>query len=271
LSYNRITYTESEDMLQVRRIWPSYNNGAIVQLFKQVNDTCFEPRMFVRQVYQNGTVFAFTIEYPWPEFNFCEIPNFVPPIKGDRPIQLFVFGNDHLFIPFFRIVNGAYEGRAIIASGSGEILSSEIWLGPYATYTETLFRTPMLRDVNNENQFYLRFASGMADRLAWTRVKLSLEPFEIKEIHYGIYNKTIVRGTTSTAFVTVSGGLASPQINKISNTTDNASQAGSKWEVYVSFVNSDANEPTESYLIYETSVPFYDLSVRTCSSSSDGS
>jgi len=150
--------------------------------------------------------------------------------------------------------------------------------------------------VNNENQFYLRFASGIADRLAWTRVKLryiillimgsvralknyinhiyrlnSLEPFEIKEIYYGIYEETIVRGTTSSAFLTVSGGLASPQINKISNTTDNASEVSAKWEVYVSFLNSDAIEPTKSYLIYETSVPFSNLSLRACSSSSDGS
>ena len=123
LSYNNITYVEDEDMLQVWTFWPSYNNGAIVQLLKQVNDTCFEPRIFVRNVYQNGTVSAFTIEYPWPEFNFCRIPNFEPPVEGDVPIQFSVFGNDHLFIPFFRIVNGAYEGRAIIVSGRGEILS----------------------------------------------------------------------------------------------------------------------------------------------------
>ncbi|CAG8523492.1 3413_t:CDS:10 [Paraglomus occultum] len=269
LSYNNITYVEDEDMLQVWSFWASYNNGAIVQLLKQVNDTCFEPRIFVRNIDQNGTVFAFTIEYPWPEFNFCRIPNFVPPVEGDVPAQFSVFGNDHIFIPFFRIVDGAYEGRAIIVSGQGEILSSEIWLGPYAKYTETgsLYRTPLLRDVNNDDQFYLRFASGVADRLAWTRVKLSLEPFEVKEIYYGIYDDIIVPGTTSAAFVSVSGDLVAPEISKTNATDD----AGFKWAVHVSFLHSDANEPTEPYLIYQTSVQFSQLSVRACASSSDGS
>ena len=75
LSYNNITYVEDEDMLQVWSFWSSYNNGAIVQLLKQVNDTCFEPRMFVRNIYQNGTSSRLPSNILGLSLIFVEFPN----------------------------------------------------------------------------------------------------------------------------------------------------------------------------------------------------
>jgi hypothetical protein len=103
-----------------------------------------------------------------------------------------------------------------------------------------------------------------------TKLINSLEPFEVKEIYYGIYDDyPIIRGTTATAFSTIGGSLVGTLIKK-TNTTD-SSEANSHWEVYLKVVNLDERNPTEPYLIYQTPVPYTTISVRTCASAYDGS
>ncbi|CAJ0855677.1 3147_t:CDS:2, partial [Entrophospora sp. SA101] len=58
-----------------------YIDGTLViYMIKPINETCFEPKFYIRVIYANGTVETSTQIYPIPEFNFCKIKT----IDGNR-------------------------------------------------------------------------------------------------------------------------------------------------------------------------------------------
>ncbi|CAJ0750388.1 17539_t:CDS:2, partial [Entrophospora sp. SA101] len=71
-SYNITTYNDSEAGIRVFNTL-SYGDGTLViYMVKSINETCIEPKLYIRVIYANGTIETSTQIYPIPEFNFCK-------------------------------------------------------------------------------------------------------------------------------------------------------------------------------------------------------
>jgi hypothetical protein len=74
-SYKTFSYNETEPGYQIYQILTYRDGTSVAYLTKSINETCNEPRVYLRIVNPSGAVDVAEVDYPIPDFNFCLKPN----------------------------------------------------------------------------------------------------------------------------------------------------------------------------------------------------
>lgn len=74
-SYKTFSYNETKPGYQVYQILTYRDGTSVAYLTKPINETCNEPRIYLRIIDPNGVVDVAEVDYPIPDFNFCIKPN----------------------------------------------------------------------------------------------------------------------------------------------------------------------------------------------------
>src|SRR5436190_20520038 len=74
-SYKTFSYNETEPGYQIYQVLTYRDGISVAYLTKPINETCNEPRIDLRIIRPDDTVYAAEVNYPIPDFNFCLKPN----------------------------------------------------------------------------------------------------------------------------------------------------------------------------------------------------
>ncbi|CAJ0758683.1 22114_t:CDS:10, partial [Entrophospora sp. SA101] len=269
-SYNITTYNDSEAGLRVFNTL-SYGDGTLViYMVKPINETCIEPKLYIRVIYANGTIETSTQIYPIPEFNFCQI------IKKDTfTVRIHRLQPNNVLMVYMNSTDiNSSSTYGMLLSKNGETIS-EFYMerstshmgsfdGPHL-YVEGAFGVGFLSfgletDSNdflwncfNKNGIISKIKTGKFSQAPIEKGDVVLYPYGFPALNNGF--GLVIANTT---------------ITEVNNNTKNIKPNQPPISIYASLIypgEDDNNEVVGPFLIYQTADIDVTVKYLICSTS----
>ncbi|CAJ0880955.1 6464_t:CDS:2, partial [Entrophospora sp. SA101] len=236
---------ESIDDDEDSKIKDNINGTLVVYVVKPINETCIEPKFYIRVIYANGTIETSIQTYPVPEFNFCQVitkDKFTVIINRLLPkYALMVYMNST------DIKSSANYG--ILLTQNGEFISSINGVpdGP-CTFAE---------NGNFDGEFLMSNFKTNSNDYQWihfTKLKTGIitqAPFEYGNTILYFSHFPILDGAT---------------ITENNNSTKNIKPNQPPISIYVSLIYPDKDEIVGPFLIYQTTDVYLSIDYLICAS-----
>ncbi|CAJ0765435.1 19267_t:CDS:2 [Entrophospora sp. SA101] len=251
-SYNIATYNDNEAGLHIFNTL-FYGDGSLVNyMVKPVNETCVEPKFYIRVIYANGTTETSTQIYSIPEFNFCKNtiglmgPMFTLTINNLRPkhaIMIYMNSTD--------INSSANYG--ILLSINGEFIS-KFYIDKSSSINGIPDGPCMLTENGNfDGEFLMSNFKTNSNDYQWIH-------FKITKLKTGIITQAPIEyGDVilySSHFPALDSGfglvIANTTITENNNSTKNIKPNQPPISIYVSLIYPNKDEIVGPFLVYQT-------------------
>ncbi|CAJ0756698.1 11286_t:CDS:10 [Entrophospora sp. SA101] len=239
-SYNIATYNDNEAGLHIFNTL-FYGDGSLVNyMVKPVNETCVEPKFYIRVIYANGTTETSTQIYSIPEFNFCKNtiglmgPMFTLTINNLRPkhaIMIYMNSTD--------INSSANYG--ILLSINGEFIS-KFYIDKSSSINGIPDGPCMLTENGNfDGEFLMSNFKTNSNDYQW----IHFTPIEYGDVI--LYSSHFPALDSGFGLV-----IANTTITENNNSTKNIKPNQPPISIYVSLIYPNKDEIVGPFLVYQT-------------------
>ncbi|CAJ0753993.1 7559_t:CDS:10, partial [Entrophospora sp. SA101] len=244
---------ESIDDDEDSKIKDNINGTLVVYVVKPINETCIEPKFYIRVIYANGTIETSIQTYPVPEFNFCQVitkDKFTVIINRLLPkYALMVYMNST------DIKSSANYG--ILLTQNGEFISEF-----YIDKSSSINGVPdgpctFAENGNFDGEFLMSNFKTNSNDYQWihfTKLKTGIitqAPFEYGNTILYFSHFPILDGAT---------------ITENNNSTKNIKPNQPPISIYVSLIYPDKDEIVGPFLIYQTTDVYLSIDYLICAS-----
>ncbi|GBC02607.1 hypothetical protein RclHR1_04700009 [Rhizophagus clarus] len=225
-----------------------------MQLIKPVNETCIEPRIDFRVVYPDGTIDVVKIDYPFPEYNFCRIPDgYDYIIDVERAFPNFV---SILYINSTDLSSASYY--ILLVSRTGKIISNT-YIAPVPIVNGELYAVSGLMSHQSEEFGFIFTYHETNTTIVWSYFSQPDVNGKFHQINYGKFY--LQSSTFSVLFPGMDGSfsfitMTSTDIQTKYNESINPSEFTIK--IYVNFIRPTM-KVDGPFLLYQTAIPHLDV------------
>ncbi|CAJ0758533.1 11284_t:CDS:10 [Entrophospora sp. SA101] len=272
-SYNITTYNDSEAGIRVFNTL-SYGDGTLViYMVKSINETCIEPKLYIRVIYANGTIETSTQIYPIPEFNFCQIiKKDMYTIRIDR-----LQPNNALMVYMNSTDINSSSTYGMLLSKNGETIS-EFYMEKSTSYMGS-FDGPHLYIEGAFGVGFLLFGlETNSNDFLWSHFSSPDKNGKISKTKTGKFPQApIEKGDVILRFAyfpALNNGfglvMANTTITEVNNNTKNTKPNQPPISIYASLIypgEDDNNEVVGPFLIYQTADIDVTVKYLICSTS----
>ncbi|CAB4493246.1 unnamed protein product [Rhizophagus irregularis] len=253
-SYNVIPYNETEPGLEVYKVFSYRDETAVILLIKPINESCVEPRIDLRILHPNGTIDSAKVDYPIPEYNFCLGPNGFYWFDITRSLPKF------LLVLYADIVSASYYVLVITRTG---YVISDTPVAPISIINGSIYADGYLMSHTSEEYGFIFANYETETAVMWKYYNKPDDKGNISLINEGKhylqnpFNYYFIFPALDGNFGIIIANSTDINIKPEPNKFINPSKFTSK--VYVSFIKPVMNSVDGPYLIYQTTIPHFEV------------
>ncbi|CAG8651341.1 11325_t:CDS:10 [Rhizophagus irregularis] len=253
-SYNVIPYNETEPGLEVYKVFSYRDETAVILLIKPINESCVEPRIDLRILHPNGTIDSAKVDYPIPEYNFCLGPNGFYWFDITRSLPKF------LLVLYADIVSASYY--VLVITRTGYVISNTP-VAPISIINGSIYADGYLMSHTSEEYGFIFANYETETAVMWKYYNKPDDKGNISLINEGKhylqnpFNYYFIFPALDGNFGIIIANSTDINIKPEPNKFINPSKFTSK--VYVSFIKPVMNSVDGPYLIYQSTIPHFEV------------
>ncbi|CAB4382861.1 unnamed protein product [Rhizophagus irregularis] len=253
-SYNVIPYDETEPGLEVYKVFSYRDETAVILLIKPINESCVEPRIDIRILHPNGTIDSAKVDYPIPEYNFCLGPNGFYWFDITRSLPKF------LLVLYADIVSASYY--VLVITRTGYVISNTP-VAPISIINGSIYADGYLMSHTSEEYGFIFANYETETAVMWKYYNKPDDKGNISLINEGKhylqnpFNYYFIFPALDGNFGIIIANSTDINIKPEPNKFINPSKFTSK--VYVSFIKPVMNSVDGPYLIYQSTIPHFEV------------
>ncbi|CAB4403041.1 unnamed protein product [Rhizophagus irregularis] len=253
-SYNVIPYNETEPGLEVYKVFSYRDETAVILLIKPINESCVEPRIDLRILHPNGTIDSAKVDYPIPEYNFCLGPHGFYWFDITRSLPKF------LLVLYADIVSASYY--VLVITRTGYVISNTP-VAPISIINGSIYADGYLMSHTSEEYGFIFANYETETAVMWKYYNKPDDKGNISLINEGKhylqnpFNYYFIFPALDGNFGIIIANSTDINIKPEPNKFINPSKFTSK--VYVSFIKPVMNSVDGPYLIYQSTIPHFEV------------
>ncbi|KAG9285247.1 hypothetical protein G9A89_002143 [Geosiphon pyriformis] len=261
LAYQNFSYTETET--GKIGIYPgdtgSFDDGTIMFRLAKTgkNENCTDPKLRIRLIRPDGKVVLIALDFPIPEFNFCQ--DILP--SGMNIVILPMTRNQRILVAYFESKDlKLFQRKGLILNFEGTIQGDPIDLSPLLPPTENQF----LYTIHPNKSLGWIFANSYSKmrKVVWTQFTDPDTNGKVKILR----NRTLnLDHLQARIFCTPDGsyGLAYTR-NNTHNTTNLSNKLNLRSSSHVTFLRPESKNFEGEFTLWQTSMPLDSFEIYSC-------